>query len=308
MRRTGSRFRYYLVEAWEEFRHSPGPNLLAAGVLSATLFVASSLLLVLANVSATLQDWGNRLRVDVFLTEGAPEQEIADLARHIERLEGVLRVTRVDKEQALGRFRAAFHTLADVPEELGENPLPESLEAYLNPADASSTGLRVLAAVRGSPVVDDVRWDRPVMDRLTAAHRFARWGGGILGAVVLGALTLVMAGVLRLAVLARREEIEIMRLVGASPGMVRGPFLLAGAIQGAVGALVAMAVLEGARQATLDRAFQLGSLADGLLGSPLPLRPSLAVLVMGIAIGVASAWFAVGAYGRPPQPQKSKTM
>lgn len=305
MSRLAARIRYYAVEAWEEFRHSPGPNLLAASVLAASLFVASALLLVLSNVAGTLEEWGSRLRVDVFLTDAARPDEVAALRARIEAIDGVTRVAVVDKEEALSRFRAAFGALSAAAEEMDENPLPQSLEAYLDPTSATDAAPSVMAEIRGVAIVDEVRWDRPLVDRIGAALRFVRMGGGALGVLVFGALTLVMAGVLRLAVLARRDEIEIMRLVGAGPGMVRGPFLLAGAVQGASGAVAALVLLEASRRAALARGAEIGPLVDASLGAPLPLSASLAVAGVGAAVGFAGAWVAVGAFGRPPQVQKS---
>jgi cell division transport system permease protein len=306
--RVAARIRYYAVEAWEEFRHSPGPNLLAASVLAASLFVASALLLVLSNVGRTLEEWGSRLRVDVFLADSARPDEVEALRADIEAIEGVARVAVVDKDEALARFRAAFGALSEAAEELEENPLPVSLEAYLDPVRATDAAQSVLEKVQGEGIVDEVRWDRPLVDRIGAALRFVRMGGGALGAFVFGALTLVMAGVLRLAVLARRDEIEIMRLVGASSGMVRGPFLLAGAVQGAAGAVAALGLLEASRRAAVARAAEAGPLVDASLGAPLPIAASFAVAAVGVVVGFAGAWVAVGAFGRPPQPQKSKTM
>lgn len=308
MSRVAARIRYYAVEAWEEFRHSPGPNLLAASVLAATLFVGSALLLVLSNVGRTLEDWGSRLRVDVFLIDTARPDEIETLRTDIEAIDGVTRVAVVDRDEALARFRAAFGALSAAAEEMDENPLPVSLEAYVDPDRAADAARSVMAKAQGEAIVDEVRWDRPLVDRIGAALRFVRMGGGAIGVFVFGALTLVMAGVLRLAVLARRDEIEIMRLVGASSSMVRGPFLLAGAIQGSVGAIAALALLEASRRAAIARATEAGPLVEAGLGAPLPLASSLAVAAVGVAVGFAGAWVAVGAFGRPPQPQKSKTM
>ncbi len=308
MSRVAARIRYYAVEAWEEFRHSPGPNLLAASVLAASLFVASALLLVLSNVGRTLEEWGSRLRVDVFLSDAARPNEVETLAADIEAIDGVVRVAVVDRQEALARFRAAFGSLSAAAEEMDENPLPVSLEAYLDPELAANAAESVMAKARGAAIVDEVRWDRPLVERLGAALRFVRMGGGALGAFVVGALTLVMAGVLRLAVLARRDEIEIMRLVGASSGMVRGPFLLAGAVQGAAGAVAALGLLEACRRTAIARAAEARPLVEASLGKALPPAASLAVAGVGVVVGFLGAWVAVGALGRPPQPQKSKTM
>ncbi len=292
--RLGAKLGFHATEAWEEFRHSPGPNLLAAGTLAAVLFVAGAILLVLANLSAALGEWGNTLRVEIYLEDDARAEEIEALRDRLAALPGVERVEHVTGEEALKRFREAFRSLAAVPEEIGENPLPASLEAYLTPQSATEGAKAVAVAAEGAPGVEEVRWDKSVAERIGGALATARWGGGALGALVFAAIVFVMAAVLRLAVLARRDEIEIMQLVGAGPALVAGPFLLAGAVHGALGGAVATAVLEGARRAALARAAEgAGPLVSLVLGGPLPLAQSAILLATGVGIGVVGAWVAV---------------
>jgi cell division transport system permease protein len=292
---TLAHLRYFVADAVDEWRHSPGPNLLATATLAAVLFVAGLDLLLLANLDAHVGRWKSDLRVSVYLQDGARPGDVAALAARIEGLAGVSRVERVDKDEALRRFRASFRDLADVPAELGANPLPASLEVVLEPGPrARDTAQAVGRAASGAAGVDDVRYDQALLDRIGAFLDVARWGGVALGIVVLTAVAFVVSGVLRLTVYARRDEIDIMHLVGAPPMLVRGPFLVAGAAQGLAGGLLALFLVELSRRAASGYAgARAGDLLDLAAGRPLPVGPSSLVLAVGLALGVVSAWFAV---------------
>lgn len=296
-----ARLRYYVVDAIDEWRHSPGPNVLAVATLAAVLFVAGTNLLILANVSSRVGRWKDDLRVSIYLNDDAGEADVAALTARVAAVPGVSNVVHVDKDEALRRFRAAFRELADVPSELGKNPLPASLEVVLDPGPrARDTARLVGAAASGAPPVEEVRYDQAVLDRIDAILDVARWGGASLGLVVFTAVAFVIAGVLRLTVHARRDEIEIMQLVGAPPMMVRGPFLVAGLAQGLAGSAFALFLVEAARRAL--RAYAGPSpaeLLDMVAGSALPIQPALMIVGLGAALGIAAAWVAVRDASRP---------
>jgi len=287
--------RYFVSDALDEWRHSPGPNLLATATLAAVMFVAGLNFLVLANLKAHVGRWKNDLRVSVYLVDGARASEVDALYAEVVSVPGVARVDRVDKDEALLRFRASFKDLADVPSELGTNPLPASLEVVLDSGPAArDTARAVGAAVAGSPAVEELRYDQAFLDRIDALLDIARWGGASLGLVVLTAVAFVVSGVLRLTVYARRDEIDIMHLVGASPMLVRGPFLVAGVAQGLMGGLFALILVEASRRAARGYAGAIpGGLFDLAAGNPLPLGPSCFVVLVGATLGFVSAWFAV---------------
>ena len=126
---------------------------------------------------------------------------------------------------------------------------------------------------------------------------FLHVGGLGLAAAVLAAVAFVVASVLRLAVYARRDEIEIMMLVGASPAFVRGPFLVAGVLQGLFASCVALVVVEVARRTVLAWAgSHVGPVMPVLSSQPLGLAPSVALVGCGIAVSVIGAWLAVRGY------------
>ncbi len=295
MKRLAARLRYFASDAMDEFRRSPGANLLATATLTAVLFVAGLLVLVQGNVAERIRTWRADVRVDVYLRDDASAETVQALRARIAALPGVARVRHVTRDEALERYRAAFPDLAGLPREIGRTPLPASLEAFLAPGPgAADTARAVDAAVSSLEGVESVRYDQGWLDRLEAALAVARRGGAGIGILVLGALAMVMAGVLRLAVLARRDEIETMLLVGATPGLVRGPFLVAGGAQGGIAAVAALVLVEATRRALLARAGTATRvLVEGLAGSPFTGVQALALVAMGVGVGVVAAGFAV---------------
>ncbi len=287
--------RYFVTDAVDEWRHSPGPNLLATATLAAVLFVAGLNLLLLSNFSAHVGRWKNDLRVSIYLVDGARGADVDALFAKVAAVPGVVRVERVGQDEAMRRFRASFKDLADVPSQLGKNPLPASLEIELDSEpQARDTAREVGEAVAGDTAVEEIRYDQAFLDRIDALLDIARWGGATLGIVVLVAVAFVVSGVLRLTVHARRDEIDIMHLVGAPPMLVRGPFLVAGVAQGLAGGLLALFLVETVRRAAHAYAGgHPGELLDLAAGFALPPGPSCLVVLAGAGLGFASAWFAV---------------
>ena len=155
----------------------------------------------------------------------------------------VAAVEVVSKEDALRRFKQNFGALAEAAGDLSSNPLPASVEVRLRP-DADPSDVASLAEkAAGLAGVADVRYDRQWIQRLMYAVDVVRAGGFVLAALLVFAAALTVASVVRLALLARREEIHIMQLVGAPIAYIRGPFVVEGLIQGALGAVAALVVL-----------------------------------------------------------------
>jgi cell division transport system permease protein len=148
----------------------------------------------------------------------------------------------VSKADALARFKKTFSELTSTIDGLGDNPLPASFEVQLLGGASSAVDLLV-AELRQLPGVADVRYDREWLARLVAAIDVIRLVGGVLGAMLTLAAALTVANVVRLGLYARRDELDIMELVGAPRAYVRGPFVMEGTLQGGVGALVALAAL-----------------------------------------------------------------
>lgn len=299
MSRLTAHLRYFVIDAWDECRRSPWPNLLAAGTLAGVLFVAGLALLVFRNAEHRIARWQQDVRVEVYLREGIAPETLEGLRARAGGLPGVARVEYVDKAEALRRYRAGFPATAELSDELGTNPLPASLELVLAPGGGAMEQARtVAAALERSEGVEEVRFDAAWLERLASIVEAVRRAGFVLGLVVFGATVLVMAGVLRLAVYARRDEADIMLLVGASVGFVRGPYLVGGLAQGLAASAAAIVAVEAVRRTILLRA-DSSSIVHLVAGSALDLAASGALVATGLTVGFVSAWFAVRASSRP---------
>lgn len=298
MKNLRAHLRYFALDALDEWRHSPGVNLLATTTLTAALFVGGLVLLVLANLELNLQRWQDDLRIQVYLLDGLESAQRTAIETSLTGMAGVVRVEYVDKASALERFRRSFgETVAGLAGDLQSNPLPASFEVYLDPAANSTSAAETIAATLSTTDgVEEVRFDAAWLQRWSGLLRAARFAGVAAAAVVFAAVVLVMASVLRLAVYARRDEIEIVQLVGATPAFVRGPFIVAGLAQGLIGALLAVVLVEGLRRLVLDwTASDPVALLTLIGGHGLPWTHLAAIVLTGLFVGFVGSYFAVRA-------------
>jgi cell division transport system permease protein len=202
----------------------------------------------------------------------------------------------VSKADALARFKQTFGDLAGAVDGLGENPLPASFEVRLRAGSGASSGRNddgaggrvesLAASLRHMPGVADVRYDRQWLDRLRAAISIIRAAGFALGAVLIVAAALTVANVVRLSLHARRDELEIMQLVGAPRAFVQGPFVMEGLLQGGVGALAALLALAAVFLALRNHYLAPLAVAVNLTSIGfLPAEICLLVLAGGMAVG-----------------------
>ena len=285
--------RYFLADAWDECRHSPWINLLALGTLVSVLFLAGVIMLLLFNVTLRVEKLRADIRVEVYLRDGISNATRLDLHRRIEAMDSVERVDYVSRTEALYRYRTFNAEMASLIDELDANPLPASFEVFLHPATATKqTAEQLVAELSGGEGIDSVRFDRDLLHGLEDLLEMARLGGITLAVIAFGTVIFVIAGVLRLTVYARRDEIDIMLLVGATPGFVRGPFLVAGLGQGLCAALLALGLVEGLRRLVNMQALGPEVLRDLFVGRMLPLNPSLALLFVGLLVSFCGSYFA----------------
>ena len=166
----------------------------------------------------------------------------------------------LSKADALARFKKTFADLSATLDGVGDNPLPASYEVRLSGGPGTGVDL-LLAELRQLPGVADVRYDREWLQRLSSAISMLRGVGLALGTLLTIAAALTVANVVRLGLYARRDELDIMQLVGAPQVFIRGPFVMEGTLQGGIGALLALAGAWGGLprpQGPLPRAARLG--------------------------------------------------
>ncbi|MCP3981655.1 MAG: hypothetical protein GY716_20335 [bacterium] len=296
MKKLMHRLRFFISDAWDEFRHSPGINLLAVGTLATALFLAGLLLLVLFNVEHRVERLREDVRLYVYFLDDVSPERVDELRTSLAGRRGVSRVEHIDEQQALERYREWIRDdMVELLDELPDNPLPASLDVYLESGpQAEEVGNGIVTELTGREGIESFRFDVETVRRLESLLELARVGGSGLAVVVFAAVVFVMASVLRLAVFARRHEMEIMLLVGATPAFVRGPYLVAGLFQGLFSSGVALVAIEGARRLAHARVDSGGRALVELLAAR-PLTPALAglIVLVGLLVSLISSWFAV---------------
>ena len=227
---------YFLREASLNLVRGWKVSILAVLTIAVSLFLGGVFLLVATNLSARVGQWRSEARLLVYLDPEAPESAAAELEALVREPSWVTAVEDVSAEQARQRFRRQLPGLAELVDEL-----PPSLEVSYRLEAANDAAFESwVEKLRNAAASDSVDDDRDWLAQLEAVTRLARWVGLILGAVLLGAAVFTIASVIRLTAYLYRDEISIMRLVGATEFFIRGPFWVEGLLQGLLGGLVAL--------------------------------------------------------------------
>jgi cell division transport system permease protein len=283
--------RYAFDEATRSLWRGRQSGLLSTATIALALFVLGGFLLVTANLDRLGAEWGSAAELSVYLKDDATAQDRAAVEQILASADVVQSHEYVSKSDALARFRQMFADLSGAVNGLGENPLPASYEVRLRASAGSGGGstaaVDALATrVKAASGVADVRYDRQWLNRLLSAVGVIRGVGLVLGAALTIAAALTVANVVRLALYARRDELEIMHLVGAPNVYVRGPFIMEGLLQGGAGAIAAILTL-GLVFVSL-RSRYLVPLASAVNLSSvrfLPVEICLLLVVGGMAVG-----------------------
>ena len=281
---------YALEEAWVSLRRSGRSALVSIGTIAIAFATLGGFLLISVNVQRVLDQWLQAAEMSVYLHDTASAAERAALEEFLRAQPAVAEVEYVSSEQALERFRADFPELRDVTSGVGENPFPPALEVRLrteNGGDAAAEGLS--REVAGKAGVSDVRYDRRWLERLVGIVTSARLIGALVAGILMLGAAFTVAAVVRLSLVARRDELEIMQLVGAPFSFIRGPALVEGLLLGGVGAAIALVGIA-FLYSTLTR--WLGSDLAGLAGLGqlrfLGITEFVMMLLGGVAVGAAA--------------------
>jgi len=240
------RLAHYIGEALLNIRLNWTTTVIAVATTAFTLACFGVFLLLYLNLRAVATSLQSDFKVVVYVQESVPAQGVAQLQSLLKADPGVQVVSYVSKEQALADFRAQFPADSHLLQGLGENPLPASFVVSLSPSLRSPDAVRRWAErVKSVPGVEQVQYSRDWIDNLTAIVGYLELVAVGIGTVLSAASATIIASTIRLTLYARREEIEIMRLIGATSSFIRIPYLIEGTMLGMMGSAVALAILKG---------------------------------------------------------------
>jgi len=283
-RRSARSLLYFVREGIRGFGHNGLASAAAVTITMVTLVALGAATVVASTLDHLARRLESRVQMIVYLRDGLGAGEVAVVRARLTRLPGVTGVTYVSKDDALAAFQQRLGTRVDLSE-LSHNPLPASLEVAVDDPGR----LPGMAAEAGTfPGVEHVSYGAETVNRLLAVTWWVRF----LGALASGGFALVamiiIVNTIRLTVLARRAEIEVMRLVGATAWFIRWPFVVEGAVTGALAGFVAMILVTGA-YAWLARALPFLPLSPQQVALDLVWK----VLLWGVVIGIGGSLLAV---------------
>ncbi len=179
-----------------------------------------------------------------YLKPGIGTPELAEIKQYIEQIDGVQDVRFISKEEALNHLKSQMNRQSSIFENLLENPLPDALEIRMIVSEQHWQKIESLAIqVQSLDPVEEVEYGQKWLGRFANIVKLFRFTGFAVGGIFLMATVFIVANTIRLVIYSRREEVEIMRLVGAKDSFIKIPFYIQGLIQGALGAFIGLAVL-----------------------------------------------------------------
>jgi cell division transport system permease protein len=276
-----------LREAFATFRRAPLLSLLGVLTIAFSLFAFGLFGLVAVNIRDALRAVEERVEIRAFVVDGTPQAATASAMVDVKAFPEVAQVTYVSPADALARARAELGEFSDVFE---EGVLPASIDIRLKPGFRDPSTVQAVAKrMQSYDFVDDVRYGADWIVKLYRLRNIATLVGVGLGLAFAIVAIIIIGSTIRMIVLARAREISIMRLVGATNGFIRLPFLLEGFLQGVLGGLVALGLIWLANT-TISRAFFKTTFFDPQL--------AIAGVLCGALIGLLGSGFAVGRHLR----------
>jgi cell division transport system permease protein len=284
-----------LVHALRGLREHTYLAVVGMGVIAASLVLLGGYAMVVTNIESIVSGWRRDVHVSAYFAPGQGEAEQVAARSEMGGRPEVEAVELVTSAQAAAWMLERAPEVETMVKELGEGALPASLELTLRPAYTSPTALDAFAATLAQDTrFAEVDYGREWVERAGAFLHTLVVLGVALGGILITAALFLVGNTINLVVYARRDELEILRLVGATDGYVVAPFLVEGALQGATAGGVAVGILYAVHRlvvARLPEAIPLALADSGL--SFLPPGGAIGLVVLGIAIGTAAAGFAV---------------
>ncbi|MGW8221213.1 MAG: permease-like cell division protein FtsX [Syntrophobacteria bacterium] len=290
---------YFLRKALENIWTNPFLSLVTLSTIAISMLILGLFSLIYLNVQQSLHQMGGELQITAYLQETISPEQAEMLRSKVADWPEVEGITYISKKQALARFRSQLREYAGILEGLKENPLPASLELTLMPQYGRSGNIKELSTRLGRlPGVAEVQYGRKWMAKLRVFVEVMKLVGITVGGLLLIATIFVISNTIKLTFYSRREELEIMRLVGATDFFIKAPFLIEGLLHGLGGALLAAGSLSllilflfshldlPLRLAVMAGSLPMGQLVGGFLG-------------LGLLLGVLGSMVSLRRFLRP---------
>lgn len=284
-------FGFFMREALKNIRTNFLMSITAATTTFICILVLGVGLLVSSHVGGVVGSVQQDVNIEWYLPSDMDQEEVDEAQNRIEGFAEVANVSYTSEEEALTRFQDTFNDNPEVYQDIGEGVLPASLEIQLNEAEDADEVAGMIESEGAAP--GELNYPQQTIERLNAATGYMIWGLYGATALFLVSSVLLISNAIRLSIFSRRKEIEVMKLVGASDGFVRTPFVFEGLLQSIVGATLAALVVVWLNVLFVDwsqSALPYIPVASGAVDTLLIL---LALIAVGAAIGVVGSFVSV---------------
>jgi cell division transport system permease protein len=249
---------YSMREAANAFRRAPMLAALSATMIGLSLLVVGLFALAAFNIRQVISRMEQRVEVVAYLRDGSDQAAVDAAAKEMKSWNEVRDVIYISREEALVKARKELKEFDDIFAGLENNPLPASLEIVLKPNQKDADAVRKVASRAGGyGFVEEVGYGNEWLDKVFLLRRVAGVATAVLGSAFAAVAALIIGAAIRLAIFSRRDEISIMKLVGATDSFIRRPFLIEGLITGLIGSLLALAATYVAYSTLSKSLFQL---------------------------------------------------
>ena len=280
--------RYVIRRTLQNIGGNLFPNLTTIGIIAISMLIFSTFTLIAFNLTSFLKIWEDKIEIIAYLKKETPLKEVESLLKKARQLEGVDALKYVSPSDAMAFMEAKLGSQKNLLEGIQPGVLPPSFEIQLKKEYRNSTKIKeVVSRLKQFPQIEEIQYGQEWVETFSALVHILHVTQWILGGLLLAAMIIIISNTLQLTVSSRREEIEIMHLVGASPAFVQVPFYIEGLIQGLFGAGLAIFFLF-----LLHKGFFLyipPSIQSWLAGIPILFLPPEAIariLLGGMVLGI----------------------
>ena len=234
----------FFKRAIQDIRTNRFLNAVTIITIFLSILIVSALVLFFLNTNDYMNSWKKGIRIIAYLKPDIVEANLVDIENKIQGFYGVAEAEFISKEEAMKRLREQMKRQSSLLDGLKENPLPDAFEIRLTEQFPNSERIENLAVqIESLPEIDDVEYGRRWIGRFVKLFDLFRLTGYAMSGIFFMAAVFIVANTIRLVIYSRREEIEIMRLVGATDRFIKTPFYIEAIIQGALGGIIGLAAL-----------------------------------------------------------------
>ena len=219
-------------------------NVITIITISLSILIVSALSLFFVNANDIMSSWKKGISIIAYLKPDIVETALPEIKGKIQGMYGVAEVKFISKEEAMKRLKEQMKGHSSLLADLQENPLPDAFKISLLASSAGSKRVENLAAqIEAMPSIEEAEYGRRWIERFTNVFDLFRFTGYAMVGIFFIAVVFIVANTIRLVIYSRQNEIEIMRLVGATDRFIKTPFYIEGLIQGAIGGIIGLAAL-----------------------------------------------------------------